>query len=342
MLREHSIALEPGAKITVPLFAKIGQLKSDCHGHISRRRRTARHPRVRHRGRRRAGRHSAQRAAVDRHARRAVERERRIALAAAQHDGRQLAATSTSCPIEWWGYEGVDAVILATADDEISTQLSTASPQLAALEQWVRMGGRLIMSVGRQAQRVLASGAPLGKSGAGNALERSCRCGRARRWKLTPKRPSRLVAAARSCCKFPSLTGVRGKIEAYAGNRRARLAAGGAHAARLWRGGVRGDRPRAGAACRLGRARSVASTNCCAAPERPATEADESGLGQVTTLGFVDLAGQLRGALDQFAGVQLVPFWLVAVLVAAYISVHRSARLFPRQARACGAWRPRG
>ena len=38
------------------------------------------------------------------------------------------------------------------------------------------------------------------------------------------------------------------------------------------------------------------------------------------TLGFRDLAGQLRGALDQFAGVERVPFWLVAVMLLAYIA----------------------
>src|SRR5690606_29737313 len=52
-----------------------------------------------------------------------------------------------------------------------------------------------------------------------------------------------------------------------------------------------------------------------------ASGASQAGtLGAVTTLGFVDLAGQLRGALDQFPDVPLVPFWLVAILIAAYIA----------------------
>ena len=42
-------------------------------------------------------------------------------------------------------------------------------------------------------------------------------------------------------------------------------------------------------------------------------------LGQVTTLGYDDLSGQLRSALDQFAGVKLVPFWFVALLIVLYI-----------------------
>jgi len=50
-----------------------------------------------------------------------------------------------------------------------------------------------------------------------------------------------------------------------------------------------------------------------------AAQGDSQSLGQVTTLGFEDLSGQLRAALDQFAEVQVVPFWFVALLVLAYI-----------------------
>ena len=72
------------------------------------------------------------------------------------------------------------------------------------------------------------------------------------------------------------------------------------------------------------------------------TQGDSQSLGQVTTLGFDDLAGQLRGALDQFAEVQLVPFWLVALLLAGLYRLHRAARFFPRRARASAAWNSPG
>src|SRR5262249_39788093 len=41
--------------------------------------------------------------------------------------------------------------------------------------------------------------------------------------------------------------------------------------------------------------------------------------GQGMQYGYDDLAGQLHSSLDQFAGVELVPFWLVAALAAAYV-----------------------
>ncbi len=48
---------------------------------------------------------------------------------------------------------------------------------------------------------------------------------------------------------------------------------------------------------------------------------DEPSFGQITDVGFDDLSGQLRGALDQFPGVRLVPFSLIAVLISLYIAL---------------------
>jgi hypothetical protein len=56
------------------------------------------------------------------------------------------------------------------------------------------------------------------------------------------------------------------------------------------------------------------------APQTRTSEDERGRLGAVTTLGFTDLSGQLRGALDQFEGVRLAPFWLVASLAIVYIA----------------------
>ncbi|MCA9264211.1 MAG: hypothetical protein KDA60_10205, partial [Planctomycetales bacterium] len=44
-----------------------------------------------------------------------------------------------------------------------------------------------------------------------------------------------------------------------------------------------------------------------------------SGARQVSHLGFHDLSGQLRAALEQYAGVRLIPFSLIGLLAAGYI-----------------------
>jgi hypothetical protein len=58
-------------------------------------------------------------------------------------------------PDRWFGYEGVDIVVLTTASDTFVDQL----PQMGkarrdALLDWVRRGGRLVLSVGRNQPRV--------------------------------------------------------------------------------------------------------------------------------------------------------------------------------------------
>jgi len=59
-------------------------------------------------------------------------------------------------PDRWIGYEGVDVVVLTTSKQEVVQQL--AAPEQAtrreALLEWLRRGGRMILSVGRNYQQV--------------------------------------------------------------------------------------------------------------------------------------------------------------------------------------------
>lgn len=220
-------------------------------------------------------------------------------------------------PGDWWGYEGVDVVMLATGDDEISSQLSTASRQLAALELWVRMGGKLIVSVGRQAEKVLAAGSPLAELAPGK-LDAVVPLRQGTMLESYADANEPLSADGRFEFEVPKLRDVRGKVEAFVGTSRRDLP--------LVIRAPRGFGEVVFVAFDLER---PPLANWRARPQfvekllrRESTNADQqpSGpLGAVTTLGFVDLAGQLRGALDQFSGVRLVPFWLVVVLVTAYI-----------------------
>jgi len=66
-------------------------------------------------------------------------------------------------PTHWCGYEGVDAVILSTSRPEIYRKLATHSAVVQALDEWVRMGGRLVLCVGARAEEILAADAPLGR-----------------------------------------------------------------------------------------------------------------------------------------------------------------------------------
>jgi hypothetical protein len=68
-------------------------------------------------------------------------------------------------PDRWFGYDAADVVILTTDSDTFMKDLTSAqaAPRRKALAEWVRRGGRLVISVGRNDQMVesLLRGMPL-------------------------------------------------------------------------------------------------------------------------------------------------------------------------------------
>jgi hypothetical protein len=312
----EELALAPGEKKTVSIYAKIGQLKSDLtvgfrSGNqllATRRFSTLDDPEL-------AGiMPSGQALIVALGSPLSTNDE----LPLEQH-GIKVANVDdfSQLPADWWGYEGVDAVILATGGEEISTRLTSDSPQLAALELWVRMGGKLILGVGRQAEKVLAPTSPL-RALAPGSFEAFVPLRQSAMLETYAEASALLDVDGPLVWQVPKLRDVRGKIEVYAGNhpRDLPLVVRSPH----------GFGEIVFAAFDLERAplakwsaRPQLVDKLLRRAKSAAAETDASTLGQVATLGFVDLAGQLQGALDQFPGVPLVPFWLVAVLVSAYI-----------------------
>jgi hypothetical protein len=59
-------------------------------------------------------------------------------------------------PDRWYGYDGVDVILLATSNDTFITALleGSAAARRDALLEWVRRGGRLIVCAGRDAAHV--------------------------------------------------------------------------------------------------------------------------------------------------------------------------------------------
>lgn len=63
-------------------------------------------------------------------------------------------------PDRWYGYESVDAVVIATGNNfgsSLAQQLARDSVRRDALEQWVLQGGHLIVSVGMNADKVASA-----------------------------------------------------------------------------------------------------------------------------------------------------------------------------------------
>ncbi len=60
---------------------------------------------------------------------------------------------ASALPQDWFGYDGVDLVFLSTGDAGFIGQIGTR--QWQALEKWVRLGGKLVLSVGSNAEQLL-------------------------------------------------------------------------------------------------------------------------------------------------------------------------------------------
>ncbi len=215
-------------------------------------------------------------------------------------------------PTHWCGYEGVDAVMLSTSQPEIFRGLTTDDPRIEALDQWVRMGGRLVLCGGARSDEVLANAGPLHR--------------------FVPGRFEGVETLRRA-----------GAIESFCGSRAAVPQADGGKAplrtARLADVQGKVEASDSGLPLVVRTARGFGQVIFLAVDldrspmsnwsDRPLMvaklldmpigggEADEGAA--MMHFGYSDLSGQLRSALDNFVGVQLAPFWLVAGLIIAYL-----------------------
>jgi hypothetical protein len=228
-------------------------------------------------------------------------------------DGQQKRFHFSQMPDRWYGYEGVEVVVLSTGQPEIYQGLRPDGPQIAALNQWVHLGGTLVVCVGRHAAELLGEGAPLQPFLPGklqqmlplrqaNALESYCGS-REPVWRAAGGKPEMSV---------PQLGEVQGTVEAREGNLplvvRRTVGFG-----RVVFAAVDLDLP----PLSQWPGRLLLMRKLLDISESPVAEAAPSSA--VMHFGFDDMAGQLRSALDQFAGIPAVPFWLVVAVFLGYL-----------------------
>lgn len=217
-------------------------------------------------------------------------------------------------PARWYGYEGVEAVILSTSRPDLFEKLSAAGDQLEALDRWVRLGGRLVLCAGSAGDRLLAPGAPLSRFAPGTFTEmvalRRLAAFEAYAGGSAPIPATKQERALR----VPRLHGVQGVIEAREAD--LPLVVRTAHgfgqvlfvAADL-------DQP----PLSEWKDRRLVLAKLLDLPATPLDDKEQDF--SVLHFAYNDLSGQLRGALDQFRGVRLVSFGLVATAIVLYIAL---------------------
>jgi len=225
-------------------------------------------------------------------------------------------------PADWFGYEAVDLLILSAGDGALVRELA-ADGRLAAIREWVELGGRLvILCGGRSAQELLGDGGPLASLTPGRLVNvvHLPQTGPLENYSQSSVRIASRGAARD--LSVPQLADVTGLIEVDGGQRPADLPL----VIRAPRGlgevtfaGLDFDEPPL--ADWPGR---TAYLRRLLRPLTVPTEAARSPRNLVTS-GFDDFSGALRQRLAQsFARVHPISFGLVVSLAIAYIVV-----LFP-------------
>ena len=221
-------------------------------------------------------------------------------------------------PDEWLGYEGVNVLVLPTSRPAPLAELTDR--QIGAIQNWVRMGGRLVFCVGSRGAEVLDPQGPWAKLAPGRfGSVVPVRSGSALETYTGSAEPLDIGAFGSAAFRMTRLQDVRGKVEL------SDTAADGLRPiiVRYSHGlgmvvFVAYDLDAPPLANWPGTPRLVAKLL-----ERLLNTGDhgstEQRSGRVAHEGFRDLVGQLRTALDDFPGVTLVAFSWIAGLVLLYI-----------------------
>ncbi|MEZ6073008.1 MAG: hypothetical protein R3C10_22770 [Pirellulales bacterium] len=223
-------------------------------------------------------------------------------------------------PTRWFGYEGVDAVLLATSNPQVYRTLTVPGARIEALDRWVRLGGHLLLAGGSAAPTVLTEGAPLAQFLPAVVESDSVGLNATilQRFETYSGARHPLAMSGDVKLSIPRLAGVSGRVEA-------RVADLPLIVRRPYGLGevvfVSADLDRAPFAG--WQARGVMLSRLLGLPPDATVSTDVADVTdtpeQVAQPGYDDLAGKLRGRLDQFNGVRLLPFWQVALLIVGYI-----------------------
>ncbi len=220
-------------------------------------------------------------------------------------------------PTEWFGYEGVDVIVLSAGDSEYFRKLAADSERFAALVRWVELGGRLVLLCGSHTEELLAEGGPLAPLLPGKFETMISLPQTAPLEHFAESATQVMSPGARIELLVPKLTNVEGAIEVYAGQKPTDLP--------LLIRAARGFGEITFVAVDVSEpplANWPGRNAFLSAVLRPYIAASELSDAPQTlvTLGYNDLSGAARHWLGvSFRGVTTVPFTTVALFVLGYL-----------------------
>ena len=227
-------------------------------------------------------------------------------------------------PTRWFGYEGIDTLVLSTSQPEVYRQLVPGDARHQALLRWVEMGGHVVLFIGANAPEVLAPDAPLAALAPGSFVEQVSHQGfdaaeigaalEAYSETNVPIPGLAVADATETGFEMPRLEGYAGAVELAHDELPLVIHEPRGMGVVTF---VAMDFDRLPIAGWKSRGHVLTRLLAIEIPtEDDLTEDQQVGF---MVYGAVDLVSLLRSGLEQFEGVRLIPFWVVALLVVVYI-----------------------
>ena len=220
-------------------------------------------------------------------------------------------------PDRWFGYDAIDKVVLTTTEPTQFKGLTADSPQIKALDGWVKLGGHLFFCAGKDSGPFLEpENGPLRPflPGKFNRMT-ELRKGTPLEVFIGSKRPIFMNGTAEApFLRIPHFTEPRGIPFVVDGDLPLVLRCAHGFGTIVYFGGDLSGKPLGNWRDRTQLVRSILQWN----EERKSVGTASPSLIQ---LGYSDLSGQIRSSLDKFDGVAIVPFSIILILLAVYLLV---------------------
>ncbi|MDR3233752.1 MAG: hypothetical protein LBT46_08850 [Planctomycetaceae bacterium] len=227
--------------------------------------------------------------------------------------------SAAELPTVWFGYDAVDMVVLTTTEPEFFEGLTSGSPQIQALDTWLKLGGTILFAAGKDAGKYLES-----KNGVlrpflpGKFSEMTeLRQGTPFEQFVNSKRPVYMTGTPDApFMKMPRFTDAKGITFVKDGDCPLVLRAAHGFGTLIYFGGDLSGKPLGTWRDRVKLVSQVMQWDTAA--QRKRSDGTVTGGGSMLQLGYSDISGQIRSALDKHSGIRNVPFSVILIILTVY------------------------